>query len=99
MGISSGPQGFKAPHMNPQLPGSTVLMHIVSWLDHKTQPFLKNRGQQMCLDKALEKMKFLRHLGKSVRLKGRYMRHKMCKMQLEICIFFCLGFFDLKRSL
>ena len=31
MGISPGPQGFTAPHMNPQLPGSTVLMHIVSW--------------------------------------------------------------------
>ena len=30
-GISSGPQGFTAPHMNPQLQGSTVLMHIVSW--------------------------------------------------------------------
>ena len=87
-GISSGPQGFTAPHMNPQLQGSTVLMHCLMAYDHKTQPFMKNGGQQMCLEKALEKMKFLRHLEKSVRLKDRYMRHKMCKMQLEVWGFF-----------
>ena len=87
-GISSGPQGLTAPHMNPQLQGSTVLMHCLMAYDHKTQPFMKNGGQQMYLEKALEKMKFLRHLEKSVRLKDRYLRHKMCKMQLEVWGFF-----------
>ena len=40
--------------LEPLAARANVLTHIVLFFGHKTQSFMKNSGQQMCLDKALK---------------------------------------------
>ena len=51
-----GDGGVTAPHMSPQLQDAHWVMAYFHWVMayfHKTQLFMKNGGQQKCLDKAL----------------------------------------------
>ena len=65
-GIAPGPHkgGLTVPHMSPSCKDQRADVRWIMAYERKTQSFMKNRGQQKCLDKALEELRLCKSLQK-----------------------------------